>query len=213
VTITAITPQVRRAGRFSVFIDGEFAFGVSEAQLAEFGLSNNQALTEQQLREFERRLDFDTVRRSAIRSLELRMNSESELRNKLKRKEFDPALIEDVLEWLKQRRLVDDAAFAARWIETRRELQGLGDYRLRQELRKKGIEGELIDEAFAGQGEEEEGQVGRAARWAARRYSSQLASLDDQHVKAKIMSAIVRRGFPYGIAKGAVEQLSAERDD
>ena len=52
-TITRLDPQVNNENRVSVFIDGEFAFGVHEDLVVSHGLTAGPALTSDTVRETE----------------------------------------------------------------------------------------------------------------------------------------------------------------
>ena len=83
----------------------------------------------------------------AFRLLKYRLRSEYELRQRLKKRGFPESVISETLLFLKDKGLVDDSEFARIWVESRIK-RPLGIYRLKQELRTKGIDRGLIDEVI-----------------------------------------------------------------
>lgn len=51
--ITKITVQKRRKDRFNIFVDGEYAFPISEAVLIKIGLFKGMELTKERQKEIE----------------------------------------------------------------------------------------------------------------------------------------------------------------
>lgn len=80
--------------------------------------------------------------------LKYRLRSEKEIRERLQRKGFGPQTIEDAVGFLKQKKFLDDDAFAKLWISSRIK-KPFGMRRIRQELRIKGIDTQTIDKRFA----------------------------------------------------------------
>jgi len=99
---------------------------------------------------------------------------------------------------------VDDEAFVRFWVESREQSHPLGRMALRAELRLKGVRDETIERALRALDEEDSAY--RAARKQARRY----ADLNDEQAQAKLGAFLVRRGFPYSVAKATVKRLVEE---
>ena len=72
----------------------------------------------------------------------MREHSQLELERKLLRR-FDPAVVQQVLQDLKQQELQSDARFAEQYVHSRRN-KGYGPLRIRSELVERGIDDELI---------------------------------------------------------------------
>ncbi|MGI9326964.1 MAG: regulatory protein RecX [Pseudomonadales bacterium] len=83
------------------------------------------------------------ARTAALRALGRREYSEFELRSKLERN-HDLNVVEAVLEELTQEHLLSDERFAEVFVRSRIG-RGQGPLRIRQDLRQKGVEEELID--------------------------------------------------------------------
>lgn len=133
------------------------------------------------------------------------MRSEHELRSGLQRRGAEPKIIEDCLAALRRVGLVDDAAFASAWIESRMRVHPLGRRALTRELLLKGIKQEFakasVEEAVTPQVEMS------AALDVARRY---LRSGTNPAALSRAQAALARRGFDWGIIGQVMESLSAD---
>lgn len=136
--------------------------------------------------------DEASAKRCALRLIKFRPRSEQEVRDKLKLKDFDPATIDQVVGSLKNSRIIDDALFAKLWIQGRIK-KPLGFSRLRLELRQKGVEGRVIEEALkaARAGYDEETVI----RGIVQSKAVRLKGLPEDKMKARIFGYLVRRGF------------------
>ena len=77
----------------------------------------------------------------AFRSLAARAHTEKEIADKLARAGYSERAVAYAMETLAKYRLIDDASYAESWVLTRAK-RGVGPYRLRQELRRKGVSSE-----------------------------------------------------------------------
>jgi regulatory protein len=86
--ITAIEPQKHRKDRVSIFIDGEFALGLSLDALATLNLKKGDSLTAEQLAQWRNMAIYDEAKTAAFTMLTRRIHSEKEVRDKLRKKNF-----------------------------------------------------------------------------------------------------------------------------
>tara|TARA_R110002012_G_scaffold7675_9_gene35683 strand:- start:4641 stop:5105 length:465 start_codon:yes stop_codon:yes gene_type:complete len=88
-----------------------------------------------------------TPRDIAIGLLARREYSRAELAQRLKKKNFDDAAIDECLDTLIDQGLQSDARFAASFVRTR-ILRGQGVIRIKGELRQRGVDQETLGAAF-----------------------------------------------------------------
>ena len=93
---------------------------------------------------------------------------------------------------------LDDARFARRYAEDKRELAGWGAERIRESLIARGVEPEHIEAAMAA--DEEPDQVVRAAALLARRASL----VDSDRGRARALGYLTRKGYTYEVAHEAI---------
>lgn len=87
------------------------------------------------------------IEQAAIRLLSYREHTAWELLQKLQKKGYRRSDIETVLQDLKQQKLLNDQRYAEQYI-FQRSTKGYGPVRIRQELRDKGVSGEMIDDGL-----------------------------------------------------------------
>ena len=81
----------------------------------------------------------DAIER-ALRYLGHRPRTERQVRDKLRKLDFDPSTVDAAIARLVELRLIDDAGFARMWIEERARTKGKAPDLLVSELRARGIE-------------------------------------------------------------------------
>ncbi|MCH7835288.1 MAG: RecX family transcriptional regulator [Chloroflexi bacterium] len=208
--VTAIEKQ-RRKNRLNLFLDGRFALGLSTDVAAQVSLRVGDEVDGDRLRalrEAEARADAMSA---ALRLLSYRPRSETELRQRLARRGAPPALVDSTIERLLELGLVDDAAFARSWVESRERASPRGQRLLRQELRAKGVNSDASRELVEGVDDAE-----AALRASARRAAS-LSGLPQAEFRRRLGDFLRRRGFDYETIRLTVErrwrELAEGRDD
>jgi SOS response regulatory protein OraA/RecX len=88
--------------------------------------------------------DPEVVLAAALRFLEARSRSVAEVRTRLTRAGYRPELIEAAVVRLIDIGMLDDAAFARQWVESRDRAHPRGEHALIVELRQKGIDAAVI---------------------------------------------------------------------
>lgn len=193
--ITSITAQAHDSQRVNLFIDGEFALGLSLTTLAETGLALGLELDEAAWAQLEAAVAAERALSAAARLLAARPRSTAEIRQRLGRKAFAPDAIEQAIARLDALGLLDDAAFSRYWVENRQNFRPRGANALRDELRRKGVDRATIAEALAATDADPDGEAARAeavARTALRRYAT---SPDRATFERRLGGLLQRRGF------------------
>ena len=100
--------------------------------------------------------------------------------------------------------LIDDAAFARAWVESRHYSRGLSRRSLSAELRRQGIETEEIREAVDTLDPEQE--VATARRWV----EQKMAATRGQPAEARVRRAagtLARKGYPPGLVFRLIKEV------
>ncbi len=197
--ITDIKQQVKTAGRYSIFVDGKFTFGLSENALLVSGLRVGQELSNQELDELKDTAKFDKAYNRALNLIVRRVRSEWEIREYLKRKDYDPELIDQLVAKLYQHSWLDDSVFARKWVDNRRLLKTTSKRRLQQELRAKRVSDDIIKQVLA----EDETDEKELLKGLIERKQQQSRYQDKQ----KLMAYLIRQGYNYGDVKDVLEEI------
>lgn len=202
--ITSVEPQTRVGSRrINLHLDGQYAFSLAEELAAT--LSVGMTLSDAEIADLQRRDSLHQVYEAALNLLTFRPRSVSELRSRLLRRSFDPELIDEALQKLKDQKVVDDQLFAQFWVENRMSHSPRGGRLLKAELRAKGVEREVIEDALP-EAEEEE----QAAYRVAQRRARSLSKLEWQEFRHRLGDHLVRRGFDYETTASTVRRLWQE---
>jgi len=208
VIITAVERQ-RRRRRVNVFVDGIFVLALSPDLATERGVRAGRAVTEIELAELAEAEARRGAKEAALRLVSYRPRSERELRERLDRKGFPRPAVEETLRRLRELGLLDDAAFARFWAETRQAARPRSRRLLVGELRQRGVAAEVAEEAVADVSDE------AAAYEAASGRMRKISGLEYQPFREKLGRFLTGRGFPYDVSRRVIqrcwEELGGER--
>lgn len=197
--ITAIEPQARHANRFNLYIDDQFAIGLSAMVAAKVRLG--QVLSNDELAALEREEALESAHEKALRFLEPRPHSIAEVKVHLRKKKIAADTIDQVIARLKEAGLLDDHVFAKYWVENREEFRPRSARALRFELRRRGLAQDVIADALGGIDESASAYRAGAAR------AQRWRDLEHREFREKMGAFLVRRGFSYDVAKDTAERL------
>jgi regulatory protein len=189
----------------SVFLDGEYAFGLSRIVAA--WLQVGQVLTPEKVAELRDQDARETAYQRALKLLSYRDRSEAEIQQHLQQKGIPEEVVASVIARLRRSDLVNDKRFAQLWVENRAEFRPRSKRALAYELKEKGIDRTAIEEML------ENFDNDAAAYDAAHRYVRKLRPLAWPEFRQKLYGFLARRGFDYDAAKAAIERVWAEQND
>ncbi|MFG2919195.1 recombination regulator RecX [Kitasatospora sp. NPDC048298] len=134
-----------------------------------------------------------------------------QLADALRKREIPEEVADEVLTRLEEVGLIDDAAFAAAWVESRHAVRGLSRRALAQELRTKGVAADLVEQAVAQLDHDDETDAARAL---VERKLRSTRGLDPQVRTRRLVGMLARRGYSEGLAfrvvRGALEEEQSE---
>lgn len=194
--ITGIKQQVKRADRYSIYIDEKYVCSFSESELLNLGLRIGLELTPTELEDLKLNATRDKAYYRCLDLVSRRIRSEWEVRDYLKRKEYDAEIIDATIDKLRERSYIDDRVFAQRWVDNRRLLKPTSKRRLQQELKQKRVAGELIDEIFQADEVDERVALKELVLRKSHRYPDRL----------KFMQFLARQGYNYEDIKAVLDE-------
>jgi regulatory protein len=155
----------------------------------------------------------EQARTLCLRLLTARARTRAELSGKLADRGFPDDVSTRVLDRLADVGLIDDRDFAEQWVRSRHTHAGKGKRALAAELRRKGVDTELISAALADIDAGAERQ--RAEQLVRDRLRRER--LDDDDAEAKVMRRLVgmlaRRGYSQSMALDVVKvAIAGERE-
>ncbi len=215
--ITAIKRHPRRE-RVRIHVDGDDGPRVELALdlVLRAGLAPGDSLDDAALDALEREDETFRARDGALHLLSHRARSRAEIRGRLARKEFGPAVIEETMAWLEARGYLDDDAFAESFVRDRLRLRPRGRRGLLDELRRKGVDeptaAAAIDRVMdAEQVDEAALAIDAADAWARRNrpaVEKARRSRDDrQRARRRLYGHLARRGFAPDAVRAGVDRV------
>jgi regulatory protein len=126
--------------------------------------------------------------------------SRSELATKLARKGVPDEVADRLLTRFEEVGLVDDEAFARSWVQSRQAGKGLARRALAQELRRKGIDDEVLRTALDEVDPDDEVEAARTLVRRKLRPGSTLARVDRATAARRLTGMLARKGYPSGVA-------------
>jgi len=201
--ITALKAQKRNPNRINIYLDGEYAFGLSRIVAA--WLRIGQRLSDEEIAKLQEQDTIEVAYQKGLRYLSYRPRSEMEMQLKLNEQGFAPPVIEAAIQRFKENGFLGDGQFARDWIESRASSRPRSKRMLAMELRQKGIAEEEIQKGLAVAGDETS-----LAYQAAVAYTRRLAGLDWDTFRKRLGSYLMRRGFAYETVAPLLHQVWAE---
>ncbi|MFF4171760.1 recombination regulator RecX [Streptomyces sp. NPDC001744] len=153
----------------------------------------------------------ERARAICLRLLTGTPRTRKQLADALRKREIPDEVAEEVLSRFEDVGLIDDAAFAGAWVESRHHGRGLARRALARELRTKGVEPALVQEAVDRLDSEQEEVT---ARELVARKLRATRGLDRDRRLRRLAGMLARKGYPEGMALRVVRQaLEAEGED
>jgi regulatory protein len=189
--VTALQTQKRNSRRTNVYLDGEYAFGLSNATAAR--LKVGQEISEEDISALQMDENNENAYQQAIKLISYRPRSEKEVYLNLSKHGFPITSIESTIDRLRKNGLIDDEGFARQWVENRNCFRPRSRIILFNELKQKGISTEIIDQTL------NEIDDNELAYVAGKKQSLKLTHLDRSEFNRKLGSYLLRRGFTFDI--------------
>ena len=201
--ITKIVEQKKRPNRRNVYLDGAFAFGLSDNVVARFRLREGMVISPEMVAEIAqgevRQECFDY----AMKYLQMRLHSAAELRRKLVRREYGDGVVDGVIADLLRMGYLDDARFAKTKAMSAAEHKHHGRRRAFMELIKAGVKKEVADAALNDVYTKTDSL--EAARLLAEKKAGSLKRLDPVVARRRLAGMLMRRGFDYETIKPVID--------
>ncbi|GGX70883.1 recombination regulator RecX [Streptomyces fructofermentans] len=152
----------------------------------------------------------ERARAICLRLLTGTPRTRKQLADALRKREIPDDVADEVLSRFEEVGLINDGAFADAWVESRHHGRGLARRALVQELRTKGVDSALIDEAVGQLDSEQEEATAREL--VARRLRSTRGLDRDKRIR-RLAGMLARKGYPQGVALRVVRQALEEEGE
>ncbi|MCB0122188.1 MAG: RecX family transcriptional regulator, partial [Caldilineaceae bacterium] len=202
-TITRLQIQKKNKERVNVYVNGEYAFSLA-LSLA-MGLKKGQELSAAEVKTLQADDEVKLAYAAALNLLGYRARSITEVAQRLEQREFSEQAITQTTERLLREGYLNDTSFGQAWIESRQRSSPRSERALRYELRRKGVEPEVIDEVLEHVEIDEEGAAWTALEPKLDRWHD----LESFSFRQKAGSFLARRGFGHDVVRPVLERAWA----
>ncbi len=205
-TITRVTVQPSQPTQVAVFLEGTLAFEVSPDLVGAWDLRAGRYLSVEEQTRLAAAAQLLAAQATALQYLAARPRTAHEVRQKLRRSGVADAVVAQVIERLQARGVLDDAAYTHAYLPSRLASRGYGPQRLHRELRQRGIDRALVEEAVQ-QDLAAEAVLAAARAQAAKRWPRLVRTADPGQGRQKLFAFLRRRGFSSAVAQQILAEL------
>lgn len=152
----------------------------------------------------------ERARNICLRLLTGTPRTRKQLADALRKREIPDDVAQEVLSRFEEVGLINDSAFADAWVESRHHGRGLARRALARELRTKGVDSTVIDEAVGQLDSEREEETAREL--VARKLRS-TRGLDRDKRLRRLAGMLARKGYSEGMALRVVRQALEEEGE
>lgn len=197
-----IVTQISEASRSRcrIYIDGQFAFVLYKGELRQFHIQEGQELSVSAYQEITAEILPKRAKLRCMNLLQSRDYTRRQLEDKLKQGDYPQDCIVKAIDYMMSYGYIDDLRYARDFIEY--HLNSRSRMRIETDLMRKGIDSDVIREAFAELGEQgvEQDELAMVQELLRKKnYSFGTANRQEQQ---KMYGFLYRRGFrPDTIAK------------
>ncbi len=200
--VTAIEPQARHPDRVNIFIEGEFAIGLAASVALESGIVIGQLLSDTDAQQLAEAEEVHRATESALRLVSYRARSESEIRQRLSRKDFSAPAIDAAIRQMRDWGYINDQEFARQWVASRESHRPRSTRLMKRELASKGVDAETADRAV----DDADIDDFRVALDLARKWMPRIEREDAQTQRRRLSGYLQRRGFGWDVVRRVLDE-------
>ncbi|MFU2419014.1 recombination regulator RecX [Peptacetobacter hiranonis] len=201
--ITKIEAQKRSKDRVNIYVDEEYFMAVYAELVYTHSLKKGMEIDKESLESLLHDEMYMKAKNKALSILSKSDQSEKKLREKLLN-DYDENIVEEVIEFLKGYKLIDDNLLAEKIVHDNMNLSKFGKNKIKQNLYNKGIAASDIQDAISQIDPDEEYEN---AKYLAEKRLKRLKGEDKNKINQKIYQHLAYKGFNYDIIKRVLREL------
>ena len=205
--ISKIEPQ-KRKGRYNVYINDMFAFGVDEEVLLRFELKKGLHVTPELQKEIEAEDTFAKAYSKTLNYLSHSLRTEKQIRDYLVKNEID-IYTDRIIGTLKELKLIDDLIYSESYVRTMANVNQKGPRNIEQDLKQRGVSEHTIMDALMEYPEEQ--QLENAIDLAEKKWTKTKNSSTFESIQ-KVKQYLVNKGYNFEQADQAISTIDTEKD-
>ena len=179
--------------------------GVNAEIIYDLDIKKGEEVDEARLKDLIYKEGLSKAKSKAMSSLNRTAISEKKLREKLSN--YSDEIVDEVIDKLKEYKFINDKDLASRIAKDNSSISRFGTNKIRQNLYRKGISKEDIEQAIEAIDDDE--QLENAIYLARKRYDK-VKCEDNRKVYQKLTQHLLYKGFSYDIVKKAINEVLEE---
>jgi regulatory protein len=204
-----ITDIKLKKNNVKIYVNDEFLVETDSLIVIKFDLFIGKDVSDNIIGKLKQIESFTKAKNDVIRFLSYRPRSEWEIYNKLKRKKYSGITIKEIINWLKEKNLINDREFSLMWIKDRMASKPLGKLRIKKELRQKGIDDSIIENIINNFFREEIDELKIAYQLVeSKKNALKLKNIEIE--PKKIINMLKNRGFSYNVINNIYDEITDE---
>lgn len=201
--ITKIEAQKRSKDRVNIYVDEEYFMAVYAELVYTHSLKKGMEIDKESLENLLHDEMYMKAKNKALTILSKSDQSEKKLKEKLLN-DFDENIVEDVIDFLKGYKLINDNLLAEKIVHDNMNLSKFGKNKIKQNLYNKGIAASDIQDALSQIDPDDEY---KNAKYLAEKRLKRLKGEDKNKINQKIYQHLAYKGFSYDIIKRVLREL------
>lgn len=207
--ITSLEPQ-KNPNRLSVFIDHAYAFGVDQFVAKKYKLEVGKSVKPEELKTILGAEELEKAKRYVVDYL--LGKTTKQVQDKLTTKGYESDVIEQVMEFISQYRLMDDQDYAKRYAHDASKFKKHGTRKIKQTLKEKGIADEDVQLALSRINEQDE--IDNAKKLLSNKINTYRKKAKNKYeLKGKCYQFLASRGYTSDIIEHVLHQLLVDQEE
>lgn len=186
--ISKIEVQKKNKKRSSIYIDGEFKFGLDNEIILKYEIKEGDELTEDQIKNLLLAEEKQKIKQRAYRLLKYRSRSIAEMKERLLKLGYEPEIVERAVRELIEEGILNNHKFAREFVSDYTNLKPKGNIFIMKELKSKKVDDLYIQEVL-----KERDEKSLIKKILEKKFSD--FNKKDPKQKAKIIRYLLYRGF------------------
>lgn len=204
--ITKIEVQKKHKNRFSIYIDKEFAFGISEDVLVGNNIVKGMEITDEFKDTVLKREEFSKGKIYALNLLSQTPRSEFEIRKKMKEKGYDEEVANYAIYFCKKYNYINDLEYVKMYVNDKLKISNWRKRKIEQKLYEKGIDPSMISEVIEDVFEENKDYIYKKDLEYTRKFIKNSLKKKDMG-KKKIHQKLLEKGINSTVIKNILEEF------
>ncbi|MBF8984269.1 recombination regulator RecX [Lutibacter sp. B2] len=197
--ITKLEIQQKDKKRVSIYVDDEFFMGVNEEIIYSLYIQKGQEIDNEKLQKMIAEENYLKAKSKALKLLHFSSRTEKEIRDRLRKNEYEDDTIDRVIVFLKEYEFINDEYLTKNMINNKLNNKKYGSKRIKQDLQRKGVDASIIESSMEDYVDEEI-EYENAILLAEKKLKG-LKDDDPRKIYEKVGRYLAYRGYNYDIIR------------